>query len=75
MFSGYDVTEPFFTPDYRILPKEEDYRRTLYWNPSVTADKQGNAVIEFSNSTTCQQISVSAEGLTPQLQPAIYQQP
>ena len=75
IFNGYDIAEPFFSPDYRVLPKEEDYRRTLYWNPHVTADGQGNAIIEFSNSSSCRQISVSAEGLTPQMQPTVYQQP
>ena len=74
VFNGYDMPEPFFSPDYRILPKEEDHRRTLYWNPNVTADEEGNAVIEFSNSSVCREISVSAEGLTPQLQPTIYPQ-
>jgi len=33
--------------DYNNTP---DYRATLYWNPSLTTDKDGNATIEFYNS-------------------------
>lgn len=35
----------FYQPDYRVLPKENDYRRTLYWNPALSTDEQGKAYI------------------------------
>ena len=64
-FQGYNVPSTFEMNDYSLLPPMEDFRRTLYWNPDVTTDKHGKAVIEFYNNSTCREIQVSAEGLTP----------
>src|SRR5574344_1735951 len=41
-----------------------DYRRTLYWNPTVQTDNDGNAVIEFYNNSSCTKVLISAEGIT-----------
>ena len=64
-FQGYNVPSTFEMNDYSLLPPMEDFRRTLYWNPDVTTDKDGKAVIEFYNNSTCREIQVSAEGITP----------
>ena len=64
-FQGYNVPSTFEMNDYSLLPPEEDFRRTLYWNPDVTTDKDGKAVIEFYNNSSCREIYVSAEGITP----------
>ena len=64
-FQGYNVPSTFEMNDYSLLPPMEDFRRTLYWNPDVTADGEGKAVIEFYNNSTCREIQVSAEGITP----------
>ena len=64
-FQGYNVPSTFEMNDYSLLPPMEDFRRTLYWNPDVTTDKEGKAVIEFYNNSTCREIQVSAEGITP----------
>ena len=64
-FQGYNVPSTFEMNDYSVLPPMEDFRRTLYWNPDVTTDKDGKAVIEFYNNSTCREIQVSAEGITP----------
>ncbi len=63
-FSAYDTPETFKAPDYSILPKETDHRRTLYWNPNVKTDKNGNAKVEFYNNSSCKQVVISAEGIT-----------
>ena len=63
-FQGYNVPSTFEMNDYSLLPPMEDFRRTLYWNPDVTTDKDGKAVIEFYNNSTCREIQVSAEGIT-----------
>lgn len=72
--NGYDVHREFYSPDYSILPPEPDYRRTLYWNPSVALDKDGKAKIQFYNSSTCRQFSISAETVTPQGIFGVYKQ-
>ena len=64
-FQGYNVPSTFEMNDYSLLPPMEDFRRTLYWNPDVTADGEGKAVIEFYNNSSCREIYVSAEGITP----------
>ena len=64
---GYSNTAAeFYSPDYSSLPPEPDYRRTLYWNPSVTTDENGHANINFYNNSRCLNFSISAEMITPE---------
>ncbi|MEA4916191.1 hypothetical protein [Proteiniphilum sp.] len=64
---GYSEVSEFYSPNYAILPPEpNDYRRTLYWNPTVTADENGNAKITFYNNSRCTNFSISAETVTPE---------
>ncbi len=63
---GYSQVKEFYSPNYSILPPEADYRRTLYWNPSVKTDKDGKASIQFYNNSSCKSFSISAETITPQ---------
>jgi uncharacterized protein YfaS (alpha-2-macroglobulin family) len=46
------------------MPKVKDYRKTLYWNPNVTTDKDGKATIEFYNNSVASELNISAEGIT-----------
>ena len=71
-FEGYSKVATFQMPDYSLMPKEVDHRRTLYWNPAVKADRRGEATIEFYNNSSCRQITVSAEGITDDGQPVVY---
>lgn len=63
-FSGFSKKETFQSPDYSLMTPMPDYRRTLYWNPNVRTDSNGNATIEFYNNSTCTQLQVSAEAIT-----------
>lgn len=63
---GYSQCDEFFSPDYRLkdIPTPADHRRTLYWNPSLTTDKDGKAdVIFYSNSRGEQRLHIIAEGI------------
>ncbi len=71
-FQGYDQPAVFQTNDYSIMPKEPDYRRTLYWNPEVTTDADGNAEVSFWNNSSCRQIVISAEGIGEDGRVSIY---
>ena len=71
-YSGFSSVETFEMPDYSVLPKADDFRRTLYWNPNVQADKNGNASLEFYNNSTCQRFVISAEGFTKEGLPIVY---
>lgn len=61
---GYYQPAEFYHPDYSVLPPTPDYRRTLYWNPSVQCDKEGKARISFYNNSRCRKFEVSAETVT-----------
>jgi hypothetical protein len=68
-FKAYNVPETFQMNNYDLLPPEEDFRRTLYWNPDVKIGKDGKTKVEFWNNSTCKQFTVSAEGITPEGKP------
>ena len=61
---GYSQVKDFYQPDYGIQPKEEDYRRTLYWNPEVQTDKNGRATLRFYNNSRCRKPRIVVETLT-----------
>ena len=51
---GYTMPVEFYHPVYETEKQknapEPDFRKTLYWNPSVQTDKQGNATIQYYES-------------------------
>ena len=61
---GFSYTARFYSPDYskQTPPEPTDYRRTLYWNPSLKLDENGQARITFYNNSRTTQISVEVEG-------------
>ena len=70
---GYSTANEFYSPDYSVLhPEPSDYRRTLYWNPSVTPDENGIAKIQFYNNSRCKHFNISAETVTPSGMIGIY---
>ena len=59
---GYSESKQFYSPDYgNMKPQEKDYRRTLCWVPEVRIEN-GEAVVEFYNSSCCSNISVDVTG-------------
>lgn len=66
ILNGFAYPAEFYSPDYskQELPPEakSDYRRTLYWNPDVRLDENGQATITFYNSSSQSRLSVEAEG-------------
>ena len=65
VLDGFAYPAQFYSPDYskQELPKEAtDYRRTLYWNPSVKLDENGEAEVRFYNNSRRSQLSAEAEG-------------
>ena len=55
--------------DYSVVPPMDDFRRTIYWNPNVKLNFRGKATVEFYNNSSCTEMSVSAEGMTPEGKP------
>ena len=64
---GYSIPAEFYHIDYSqgVLPDEQDYRRTLYWNPALATDSLGRAQVTFYNNGTTHGLDISAETLTP----------
>ena len=62
---GFAYPAQFYSPDYsKQKPSEEgkDYRRTLYWNPNLKLNDEGEAEVKFFNNSRVTQLSVDAEG-------------
>lgn len=60
---GYSKVKEFYSPDYRVLPHEDDYRRTLYWQPELMTDEQGRATVRFYNNSRCRRLRISVNTL------------
>ena len=68
VMTGYNACEDFYHPHYeqRPLPTHADYRRTLYWNPNLKLDANGEAEVTiWGKSHECEP-SVSIEGISAQ---------
>lgn len=63
---GYSRPFAFYSPQYPDgpIPGDVDYRRTLYWNPNVVTDSEGNAQVEFYNNSITNHFNISAAGIT-----------
>jgi hypothetical protein len=63
---GYYKTRLFYSPQYDD-PKTNipvaDLRTTIYWNPNVITDKDGNASFEFFNAGSKATYRVVIEGI------------
>lgn len=65
-FHGYNVPSEFYSPDYSQLePDATDHRRTLYWNPDVTPDENGQATVRFYNNCRTRNFVVDMQTVTP----------
>ncbi len=64
-FEGYNTPETFQMEDYSKIPPMEDFLRTIYWQPDVKTDSEGKAHVEFYNNSSCREMFISVEGMTP----------
>ena len=62
---GYSRPCEFYSPQYPngMLDVSEDNRRTLYWNPSLVTDNNGEIHVDCYNSRNATYLTVSAETL------------
>ena len=67
ILEGFAYPAKFYNPDYsrQTPPVPTDYRRTLYWNPDLKLDENGEACITFYNNSRQTTLSVEAEGQCP----------
>ncbi|MCR5779128.1 MAG: hypothetical protein K6G70_01075, partial [Bacteroidaceae bacterium] len=65
VLKGFAYLEDFYHPDYQRNPPtdgQKDYRRTLYWNPDLKLDANGQAHITLYNNSQKTQICVETNG-------------
>ena len=69
--TGYSEPYSFYSPEYPDGPilGDVDYRRTLYWNPNVITNENGQATVELYNNSITGSFSISAAGITAGGQP------
>ena len=65
-YQGFNEASTFKMEDYSVIPPMADFRRTIYWNPDVKTDDKGNAKVEFFNNSTCREMFISVEGMSPE---------
>ncbi|HET6557488.1 MAG TPA: hypothetical protein VFG54_09255 [Prolixibacteraceae bacterium] len=64
---GYSVIRKFYSPNYDSLKPQEikdDFRNTLYWDPMIKTDSEGEANVLYYNSNQAGEVQVVVEGVT-----------
>jgi len=72
---GFSSFKEFYSPKYDVdisLNNYPDNRTTLYWNPSMKTDKNGNATIIFYNSDSAKSFEVDIQALSEYGTPGAY---
>jgi hypothetical protein len=65
-FKGYFKAKAFYSPKYSHAKTDSeplDLRSTIYWNPNIITDKDGNASFEYFNADTKGTYRVVVEGI------------
>ena len=65
ILDGFVITEDFYHPNYQLSPAATppaDYRRTLYWNPDLQLDANGQATVRFFTGSRPVSLDVDANG-------------
>jgi len=64
---GFYKARQFYSPKYdnpaALNSKQRDLRSTIYWNPEIKTDTDGNAVIDFFNADGAGTYTVTIEGI------------
>lgn len=63
-FPGYNQTREFYSPDYGAVREyiDPDHRNTLHWQPSITLNEEGKAVVSFYTSDDAGDYLIHCEG-------------
>jgi hypothetical protein len=61
----YHRAKQFYAPEYKTVEENvvrNDFRSTVYWNPTVRTNAKGIAELEFYNSDDLSQFRITVEG-------------
>jgi hypothetical protein len=74
-YSGLQRKKEFYSPDYSTVPAIQsrlaDFRDLLYWNPSLSLEKDEKINIEFYSSDKTGKYEISVQGITKEGKPAV----
>jgi hypothetical protein len=62
-FKGFTPLRTFYSPKYSAASPLPDTRSTIYWNPELITDAQGNATFEYLNNDSKGTYRVVIEGI------------
>jgi CarboxypepD_reg-like domain/TonB-dependent Receptor Plug Domain len=62
--SGFQKEVEFFSPDYSKIKPIKDLRTTVYWNPEIILDKNGEAEFSFYAANVPAGYKITVEGMT-----------
>jgi hypothetical protein len=63
---GFYKARQFYSPKYDnpvLITKQRDLRSTIYWNPEIKTDKDGNAGFDFYNADGAGTYKITVEGI------------
>jgi uncharacterized protein YfaS (alpha-2-macroglobulin family) len=62
---GYYETKTFYAPTYLLANErlKKDVRTTIFWEPTITTNQQGEATLSFYNADPASTIKISAQGI------------
>ncbi|MBP5771428.1 MAG: hypothetical protein J6W75_08725 [Bacteroidaceae bacterium] len=65
VLQGFNVADDYYHPNYKLNPPtdgQNDYRRTLYWNPELQLDAEGKATVRFFTGSKPTALTIEANG-------------
>lgn len=63
--NGYYNARTFYSPNYaNPSTQSKDLRTTIFWNPAVKTNENGEAIITFYNSDNKSNVRIKADGIT-----------
>jgi hypothetical protein len=62
---GYYETKTFYVPTYLLANErlKKDVRTTIFWEPTITTNEQGEATLSFYNADPASTIKISVQGI------------
>jgi len=62
--NGITNKREFYIPKYNVKKSSSHFYPTLYWNPNIQTDKNGNATFTFINHSNTNQVQIAIDALT-----------
>ncbi|MBC8054277.1 MAG: carboxypeptidase-like regulatory domain-containing protein [Sphingobacteriaceae bacterium] len=62
--NGYYQSRVFYSPKYEAASTKHDGRFTIYWEPEVSTNEKGEAIISYYNADSKTKIRIIAEGIS-----------